>query len=143
VEVAGGQAGAQLAQSVVGEAFLAGDEQPSDAIQGSALAAAVAQRVLLHPPADLVDDLVAESQHVEGIHHDLRGVEPPDQRVVVAAIRVGGHALDTADSQPASPPGSQPVTALPARPSTTSSSRPRCRSLSPVTKRYADEVRRG
>jgi hypothetical protein len=54
----------------------------------------MAEGLLLHAAADLVDHDVAEPHHVEGVHDDLGRVEPRHERVVVAAVGVQRDPLD-------------------------------------------------
>lgn len=88
VRVAGVQAAGETGAAVVAEPFGAGEQGPADPVQRVAGEPAVAQRVLLDAAADLIDDLVGQPHDVERVHDDLRCVQPGDQRVVVAAVRV-------------------------------------------------------
>ena len=65
--IAGGEQAPQLRIRGVAEAFVRGDQQPPDPIEGVVFAAAVAQGVVLGSAADLVDAVVREADHVERI----------------------------------------------------------------------------
>jgi len=49
----------------------------------------------LDAAADLIHHLVAEPHDVERVDHDLGCLQPADQRVVVAAVRVQRDPLDS------------------------------------------------
>ena len=72
-------------------------EQPADLVQRVVFVAAAAQGVLLDPTADLVDDLGAEPDHVEGVEDRDRVGEAVMDGVRIAAERVEGGLLDAVD----------------------------------------------
>ncbi len=65
VGVAGGQTGRELGRTRLVEVLACGQQQLADAVEGVVLAAAVAQRLVLHPPANVVDGGVGEALRVE------------------------------------------------------------------------------
>jgi hypothetical protein len=79
---------ADLGLLLLGEVFDAVSEQPSDLVERVVLVPASAQRVLLHPPSDLVNDLGAEPDHVEGVKDRDRVRQPVVNGVGVAAERI-------------------------------------------------------
>jgi hypothetical protein len=58
---------------------------------------ASAERFLLHPSSDLINDLGAEPDHMEGVEHRDRVRELVVDGVGVAAERVQGGVLDVVD----------------------------------------------
>ncbi|MBO0879701.1 MAG: hypothetical protein J2P17_04890 [Mycobacterium sp.] len=72
-------------------------EQPADAVERAVFVPAPVQGLLLHPAADLVDDLGAEPDDVERVEHGDRVWELVADGVGVAAERVQGGVLDAGD----------------------------------------------
>jgi site-specific DNA-cytosine methylase len=84
--VAGCEQAAEFGVGAPVEAFVRGEQQPPDPIQGVVFAAAVAEGVVLDSAADLVDAVVGEADHMERIR-DLPGA---GQRAVEGgAVRAG------------------------------------------------------
>ena len=81
---------ADLGLLALGEVFHAVAEQPADLVERVVFVAAAAQGVLLHAAADLVDDLGAEPDHVEGVEHGDRVGQAVADRVGVSAERIQG-----------------------------------------------------
>jgi hypothetical protein len=72
-----------------------GDEQlAADAIERVALAATVAERLLLHPPADLVEGRVGQTHGVEVVHNQLGMAQPVGQAPGGARVGVQGDRPD-------------------------------------------------
>jgi hypothetical protein len=88
VWVAGVQAGDYLGLLLVGEVLHAVAEQAADLVERVVFVAPVAHRVLLHPTADLVDDLGAEPHHVECVEDGGRVGQLVTNGVGIAAKRV-------------------------------------------------------
>lgn len=65
VGVAGLEEGAHPYEAVFAEAFVGGEQHPSDPLEGVVLAAPMAEGVLLGTAADVVDRLVGEADGVE------------------------------------------------------------------------------
>jgi len=72
VVVAGLKPGEHPCQGSIGVVFDAAAQQPPDPIQRVVTIAAVAQRLLLHPAADLVEGVQAEPHHMERVEHGDR-----------------------------------------------------------------------
>ena len=67
VGVADTQAEQHPIRAALVEPFGAGEQQLADPIQRVALAATMAQRLVLHPPADLIDATVRDPHDVEWV----------------------------------------------------------------------------
>ena len=78
----------------LGEVLDAVAEQAADLVERVVLVAAVTEGVLLDAAADLVDDLGAEPDHVEGVEHGDRVGQLVADRVGVATERVQRGLLD-------------------------------------------------
>ena len=65
-------------------------EQAADLVERVVFVAAAAEGVLLDAAADLVDDLGAQADDVEGVEHGDRVGQAVPERVGVAAERVEG-----------------------------------------------------
>jgi len=92
--VAGLQAGGDLGLLTFGEVFDPMPEQPTDLVERVVFVAAVAEGVLLDAAADLVDDLGAEPDYVEGVEDGDRVGQLVSDGVGVAAERVQRCLLD-------------------------------------------------
>ena len=82
----------------------AASQQAADLVERVVLVPAPAQGVLLDPAADLVDDLGAELDDVEGVQHRDRVGQLVAHRVGVAAERVQGGVLDPGGELPRAGP---------------------------------------
>jgi hypothetical protein len=74
--VAGVETVVDLGLLLLSEVFDAVPEQPSDLVERVVFVPASTERVLLHPPSDLVNDLGAEPDHVEGVKDGDRLGQP-------------------------------------------------------------------
>ena len=74
--VAGCETVADLGLLLLGEVFDAVPEQPADLVERVVFVPASTERVLLHPPSDLVNDLGAEPDNVEGVKDRDRVGQP-------------------------------------------------------------------
>ena len=72
-------------------------EQPADLVERVVFVAAAAEGVLLDAAADLVDDLGAEPDHVEGVEDGDRVGQPVADRVRISAERVQRGLLHAVD----------------------------------------------
>jgi hypothetical protein len=72
----------------VGEVLFAGAQDVPDPVQRIVLAAAVAVDLLLHPPANIVDDLGGQLDHMEGVEDGAGILELVVDRVLVPVERV-------------------------------------------------------
>ena len=88
VGVAGVEAPGELGLLALGEVFHAVAEQPADLVQRVVFVASVAEGVLLHPAADLVDDLSPEPDDMEGVEDRHRVGQLVTDRVGIAAERI-------------------------------------------------------
>jgi hypothetical protein len=95
--VAGVEAAAELGLLALGEVFDAVAEQPANLVERVVFVATPAEGVLLDAAADLVDDLGAEPDHVEGVQHRDRVREAVTDRVGIPAKRVQGGSLHAVD----------------------------------------------
>lgn len=68
--IAGVQAGQHPGVGGGGEVLRAAQQDPADAVERVALAAAMSEGLLLDPAADVIDGLLGQSDSVEGIQHD-------------------------------------------------------------------------
>jgi hypothetical protein len=94
VGVAGLEAGVEAFVAALGEAFAADEQPPADAEPRVVFAAAVAGRLALHAPADVVERLVGQPHDMKRVDDDLGRVESADQGVAITAVRIQGDALD-------------------------------------------------
>jgi hypothetical protein len=78
----------------VGEPVLPAAQDVPDPVQRITRAAAVAQGLLLHPAAALVDGVTAQLDDVEGVLDGGRVLEVIIDRVLVPVERVEGGQLD-------------------------------------------------
>ncbi len=76
--------------------FRAAQKHPANAVERVALAAAVAQGVVLHPAADLIGGAGEQPHDVKRVQHRGGVLEPAGQRGVVAPERVEGGDLHPA-----------------------------------------------
>jgi len=97
VGITDAQAQQQPVAALVVEPFVAGEQQLADAIERVVLAASMAQRLVLHPPADLVQAPVADPDHVKWICHSGGVVQLGRQPGPEGLGQVGGHHLDAGD----------------------------------------------
>jgi hypothetical protein len=74
----------------------AGAQDVADPVERVVAVTAVAQGVLLDAAADLVDDVGAELDHMEGVQHRGRVLKLVIDGVLVAVKRVQGRDLDPA-----------------------------------------------
>ena len=108
--VAGDQARVQFRDLLVGQVLAAAAQQTPDLVERVVLVTAPAQGVLLDAAADLVDDLGAELDDVEGVQHRDGVGQLVAQRVGVAAERVEGGVLDAGGEGLRSGPSARPRT---------------------------------
>ena len=76
------------------EPFGAGEQQLADPIQRVGLAATVAERLVLHPAADLIDAAVADPHDVERVSDTAGVIEVRGQPGTERLGQIGGHHLD-------------------------------------------------
>ncbi len=89
--------GVEAGDLAVGEVLGAVAQQAADPVERVVLVPAVADGVLLDAAADLVDDLGAEPDDVEGVQDGDRVGQLVADRVGVAAERVQRRLFDTVD----------------------------------------------
>ena len=94
VGVAGVQAGAQAGPSGGVEVIAGRDYQRGDATEGVVFAPAVAGGLLLHAAADVVDDLVGQTNQVETVDHERGMGQVGGHRTGIAPMGVEGDYAD-------------------------------------------------
>jgi hypothetical protein len=104
--VAGVEPGLNASPPSLGQPFVSDEQLAADPVQRLTLASPVAEGVLLHPAADLVQGGVAQSHGVEVIDDQLGVGQPLGQAPGVAGVGIQGDGVD--GGQPRRRPGDEP-----------------------------------